>query len=290
MKVTDILRKLMVAAVIVTGIQGTAPLMPSLAVAAAEDAVIAEARKKYDVLMKGAQADIAANNMPAAEKKLKEAVNVSDPISDGELKLTAQTRLGDVYVKQKKWKEAEAIYKEAYDNNCTLYRGNYPILLETADGLKQVYLATGRQKDAEKIVKQAKDVRASRYSVAAIDNADLFASYYESLRDVLVKNDTKAAVKLFKYPFSVRWNSDGPKNKVVTTRKSYKTEAEMLTAMPAVFTPSLVKLFKETPERQLWCRDQGVMLGGGGLWLVGVPLVTVGGKPAYRLQDITINK
>lgn len=171
-----------------------------------------------------------------------------------------------------------------------MFRGNYPIILQTAEGLKQVYLATGRPEDAEKIVKQAKDVRASRYSVAGIDNADLFASYYETLRDTLSKNDMKAAVKLFKYPFSVKWNSDGPKNKVITTTKSYKNEAEMLAAMPKVFTPALVSLFKDTLEKQLWCRDQGVMLGGGGLWIVGVPLVTVGGKPAYRLQDITINK
>lgn len=245
----------------------------------------AQKLKRYDEIYPAAQADIEGGRFADAEKKLKEAFKLADYCSKGEQKLLAQTRLGDCYLKQKKFKEAEANYKKSYDENVELFRGNYPVIFDSAKGLSEVYKASGRTKEAAQILADAKSVRSTRYSVVAIDNADLFAANYESLRSALSKNDSAAVSKLIEYPLSVAWNGDKRK-KVVRT---FSNEQQFIAAYKKIFTPKILELFAETPERDLWCKDDGIMLGGGHLWLTSVQLGKSGGKPAYKVHSMIVN-
>ncbi|MFN8658826.1 MAG: tetratricopeptide repeat protein [Candidatus Obscuribacterales bacterium] len=249
------------------------------------DKLMAERRKRFDLIYPQSQQDLSAGNFADAEKKLLECIQITDAMSDGEPKLQSLTALGNVYLKQKKYREAEKYFKESYDTNNDLYRGNFPELIDAAGGLSEVYKSAGKTKEATAIVAQAKEIRATRYSVAGVDKADLFAAYYEQLRAAVSKNDPAAAAKLFKYPVSVRWNPD--KGKAVT--RTYKTAQELQSNFKSIFTPAVTKLIAATPEKQLWCKDEGIMLGAGLLWLTDVPLMSVGGKQTYTVQSMTVN-
>ncbi|MFA6557522.1 MAG: hypothetical protein WCT03_13975, partial [Candidatus Obscuribacterales bacterium] len=195
-----------------------------------------------------------------------------------------------------KYKDAEKQYKECYDSNLQLYRGNYPVLIDDAKGLSEVYKATNRAKDAEKILAAAKEARKTRYSVAGVDDGDLFASFYQSLREAIASNkrnnapsnkerNSSSIGRMFQYPLSVRWNGALRK----PTTRSYRDEKEFLANYKIIFTPAVSKLFVEYPEKELWCKDEGIMLGGGLVWLTNVQLVKVAGKPTYQIHAMTIN-
>ena len=250
------------------------------------DKLIAQKKKKFEQLYPASQVDIDSGKYADAEKKLLEAVKVTEGIGENEPKLLALTRLGDCYFKWKKYKEAEKYYRESYDTNVELYRGNYPVLMDAAKGLSQVYNTTGKTKEAAKILSDAKSTRATRYSVAAVDEADLFATYYESLRSALGKADSASVGKMFQYPVSIKWNGDNSKR---SGTRSFRSEKELAANYNAIFTPKILELFRDTPEKDLWCRDQGIMLGSGHLWLVNVNLVKVAGKSDYKIQGMTIN-
>jgi tetratricopeptide (TPR) repeat protein len=241
-------------------------------------------QKQFDKIYSAAQADMNASNYGAAEKKLLEAIDISESLNGNEQKLVTRTRLADCYLKQKKYKEAEKQYKEAYDSNIQLYRGNYPVLFDDARGLSEVYKATNRE--AEKILGATTEARKKRYSVAGVDDGDLFATFYQSMRNALAKKNSAAVSKMFQYPLSVRWN--GNLKKSVTTR-TYRNQQELLANYNIIFTPAILKLFAEYPEKELWCRDQGIMLGGGLVWLTSVQLVKVTGQPTYQIHAMTIN-
>jgi len=252
-------------------------------------------KKKHDQICLAAQADSNAGNFNAAEKKLLEAVDIAETLNNNEQKLLTRTLLAECFLKQKKYKEAEKQYKECYDSNLQLYRGNYPVLLDDAKGLSEVYKATNRAKDAEKILAAAKEARKTRYSVAGVDDGDLFASFYQSLREAIAANkgsstpSNKESIsslgKMFQYPLSVRWN--GALRKPST--RSYRNEKEFLANYKIIFTPAVSKLFVEYPEKDLWCKDEGIMLGGGLVWLTNVQLVKVAGKQTYQIHAMTIN-
>jgi len=243
-------------------------------------------QKKFDKVNAAAQADMAASNYAAAEKKYLEAVDLAESLNGNEQKLLTRTHLADCYLKQKKYKEAEKQYKEAYDTNIQLYRGNYPVLLDDAKGLSEVYKATNRPKEAEKILASATEARKTRYSVAGVDDGDLFATFYQSMREALAKKNNAAVSKMFQYPLSVRWNGNFKRR--VTTH-TYHTPQEFLADYNTIFTPKITMLFAENPEKDLWCKDQGIMLGGGLAWLTNVQLVKVAGKPTYQIHAMTIN-
>jgi tetratricopeptide (TPR) repeat protein len=243
-------------------------------------------QKKFDKINAAAHADMAASNYAAAEKKYLEAVDLAESLNGNEQKLLTRTHLADCYLKQKKYKEAEKQYKEAYDSNIQLYRGNYPVLLDDAKGLSEVYKATNRPKEAEKVLASAAEARKARYSVAGVDDGDLFATFYQSMRQALAKKNTVAVSKMIQYPLAVRWNGNFKRR--VTTR-TYRTSQEFLADYKTIFTPKIATLFAENPEKELWCKDQGIMLGGGLAWLTNVQLVKVGGKPTYQIHAMTIN-
>lgn len=243
-------------------------------------------QKKLDKINNAAQADMAASNYAAAEKKLLEAVDLAESLNGNEQKLLARTSLADCYLKQKKYKEAEKQYKEAYNSNIQLYRGNYPVLLADAKGLSEVYKATDRTKEAEKILVSAKEARKTRYWVAGVDDGDLFASFYQSMREALAKKNKAAVCNMFQYPLSVRWNGNFKRR--VTTR-TYRNQQELLANYNTIFTPKITALFVENPEKDLWCKDEGIMLGGGLVWLTNVQLVKVAGKPTYQIKAMVIN-
>ncbi len=243
-------------------------------------------QKQFDKIYSAAQADMNASNYSAAEKKLLEAIDIVESLNGNEQKLLTRTRLADCYLKQKKYKDAEKQYKEAYDSNIQLYRGNYPVLFADARGLSEVYKATNRATEAEKILAAAPEARKRRYSVAGVDDGDLFATFYQSMRDALAKKNSAAVSKMFQYPLSVRWN--GNLKRSVTTR-TYRNQQELLANYNIIFTPAILKLFAEYPEKELWCKDQGIMLGGGLVWLTSVQLVKVTGQPTYQIHAMTIN-
>ncbi len=243
-------------------------------------------QKQFDKIYSAAQAEMNASNYAAAEKKLLEAIDIVESLNGNEQKLLTRTRLADCYLKQKKYKDAEKQYKEAYDSNIQLYRGNYPVLFADARGLSEVYKATNRVAEAEKILAAATEARKKRYSVAGVDDGDLFATFYQSMRDALAKKNSAAVSKMFQYPLSVRWN--GNLKRSVTTR-TYRNQQELLANYNIIFTPAILKLFAEYPEKELWCKDQGIMLGGGLVWLTSVQLVKVAGKPTYQIHAMTIN-
>jgi len=243
-------------------------------------------QKQFDKICSAAQAEMNASNYAAAEKKLLEAIDIAESLNGNEQKLLIRTRLADCYLKQKKYKEAEKQYKEAYDSNIQLYRGNYPVLFDDARGLSEVYKATSRVIEAEKILAAATEARKKRYWVAGVDDGDLFATFYQSIRDALAKKNSAAVSKMFQYPLSVRWN--GNLKKSVATR-TYRNQQELLANYNIIFTPAILKLFAEYPEKELWCKDQGIMLGGGLVWLTNMQLVKVTGKPTYQIHAMTIN-
>lgn len=250
------------------------------------DKLIAQKKKKFEQLYPASQTDIDSGKFADAEKKLLEAVKITEGIGENEPKLLSLTRLGDCYFKWKKYKEAEKYYRESYDTNVQLYRGNYPVLLDAAKGLSQVYSATGKTKESAKILSDAKSTRATRYSVAAVDEADLFAAYYETLRSALGKADNAGVSKMFQYPVSIKWNGDNAKR---SGTRSFRSEKELVANYNAIFTPRILELFRDTPEKDLWCRDEGIMMGGGHLWMTHVKLVKVAGKSEYKIQGMTIN-
>lgn len=71
--------------------------------------------------------------------------------------------------------------------------------------------------------------------------------------------------------------------------RTYKTAQELQSNFKSIFTPAVTKLIAATPEKQLWCKDEGIMLGAGLLWLTDVPLMSVGGKQTYTVQSMTVN-
>lgn len=243
-------------------------------------------QKNFDKINTAARADMAANNYAAAEKKLLEALDIAESLNGNEQKLLTRTCLADCYLRQRKYKEAEKQYREAYDSNIQLYRGNYPVLLDDAKGLSEVYKATNRAKEAEKILASATEAREKRYCVAGVDDGDLFATFYQSLREALAKKNIAAVSKMMQYPLSVRWNGNFKKR--VTTR-TYRDPQELIANYNSIFTPKVATLFANNPEKELWCKDEGIMLGGGLVWLTNVQLVRVAGKPTYQIHAITIN-
>ncbi len=254
------------------------------------DAAIAQQeaikQKNFDKINTAAQADLAASNYAAAEKKLLEALDIAESLNGNEQKLLTRTCLADCYLRQRKYKEAERQYKQAYDTNIQLYRGNYPVLLDDAKGLSEVYKATNRQKEAEKILASATEARKTRYSVAGVDDGDLFATFYQSMREALAKKNTDAVSKMVQYPLAVRWNGNFKRR--LSTR-TYRTPQEFLANYNIIFSPKITTLFAENPEKELWCKDEGIMLGGGLAWLTNVQLVKVAGKPTYQIHAMTIN-
>lgn len=246
-------------------------------------------QQKYELVFKAGMADLNSGRYAAAVDKLKKASVISEGVGSASLQLTALTRLGDAYKAQKNYADALKSYKQAYDINVETNRGQYIILLDSAKGMSDVYKATGQAALAGNILKDARAVRASRYSVAAVDDADAFAAYYNTLRQAVMRKDSKATAALFKYPLNVRWNASGANGKVKKVEKSFASPALLAASFGKVFTPNMVSIVTDTPEQELWCRDQGITIGGGAIWLTNVAPVTIAGKPTYRIQSMTIN-
>jgi hypothetical protein len=105
----------------------------------------------------------------------------------------------------------------------------------------------------------------NKYEVAGIDDADALEKFVAQLQGYLSKDDKEKIASLISYPIKVRL--DGK------TANTIKNKQEFINNYDKVFYPEYKAAMISGPNKDLFVRDQGVMLEpktegvGGNLWI-----------------------
>ncbi|MFM7785726.1 MAG: hypothetical protein ACKPE6_13975 [Gammaproteobacteria bacterium] len=96
-----------------------------------------------------------------------------------------------------------------------------------------------------------------RYAAAGVRDDERVHATARELRRALRSADWPAAMTLMTYPVSVALPQES---------RRYASAAELLAARERVFTPPFVRKIAASVPRNLFVRDEGVMLGSGEIW------------------------
>jgi hypothetical protein len=95
-------------------------------------------------------------------------------------------------------------------------------------------------------------------SITGIHNKDELSKYLNSLKAAAAAKDVAAISKSNIYPLRVNAK---PK------RKPINNEAELKKDFPSIFTSKVLTAITSQKFEELFCRDQGAMVGDGEAWL-----------------------
>ncbi len=95
-------------------------------------------------------------------------------------------------------------------------------------------------------------------SVTSIKSKDKLLKVFSSLKSAVAAKDVVNISKAVIYPLRVNSN---PK------RKPIRNEAELVKEFSSVFTVDILKAIQSQKFEDLFCRDQGVMIGDGEVWI-----------------------
>ena len=94
--------------------------------------------------------------------------------------------------------------------------------------------------------------------ITGIDDREAFLNYFSLLKVAASKKNQSQIEKLVIFPLRVNSNL---KHKVI------KDIATLDKVFSSVFTPKILSMISSQQLEKLFCRDQGVMLGNGEVWL-----------------------
>jgi hypothetical protein len=94
-------------------------------------------------------------------------------------------------------------------------------------------------------------------AVAGFSAKEPFLKFFDQLRSAAQKSDKAALSGLILYPLRV----NGKKPKVI------RNSAEFLKRFDSLFTSDIQSVIEKQRPDKLFCRDQGVMYGGGEIWV-----------------------
>ena len=95
-------------------------------------------------------------------------------------------------------------------------------------------------------------------SVTGIENREAFLKYLGDLKTAAAAKDSKALARLVIFPLRV---NASPK------KKTLKNEADLKKHFSAAFTDKVLKAIAAQEAEQIFCRDQGAMIGNGEVWI-----------------------
>jgi hypothetical protein len=113
--------------------------------------------------------------------------------------------------------------------------------------------------------KEGSEQNKTKYEVAGIDDAAALEKFVVELQGYLSKDDKDKIASLVSYPIKVRL--DGK------TAKTIKDKQEFINNYDKVFYPEYKAAMISAPNKDLFARDQGVMMEpkeagvGGNLWI-----------------------
>lgn len=103
--------------------------------------------------------------------------------------------------------------------------------------------------------------------VAGFDSKEPFLKFFEQLKQAAAKKDKSALSGLILYPLRVNGKN----------ARTIRTRADFLSQFDSLFTSRVQTVIEKQQLDRLFCRDQGIMFGGGEIW-VGLSKGKVGIK------------
>jgi hypothetical protein len=107
--------------------------------------------------------------------------------------------------------------------------------------------------NAEELGKSCPDL-----PVAGISSKDTLVTFFHSLKSAASLKTSAAFAKLVHYPLRV---NAGKKKRLI------KNEAELKKGFATIFTSQILSALESQKFEELFCRDQGVMIGNGEAWI-----------------------
>lgn len=141
-----------------------------------------------------------------------------------------------------------------YDDKTPEDLEQYTSIMNQVQGVLKTFRVTGSSAGAGK----KGDAADNKYAVAGIEDAAAFEQYFNSLKQLIARDDKKAVADSFIYPVSI----------VIDDKKTtFQNADEMVAQYDKVFTDKVKEAVAKQKVEDLFVNYQGVMVGNGELWL-----------------------